>query len=211
MSSVLAAPPVTPPRLMTAEEFWDYCQLPENRERSLELRRGEVVELVRGEVVDVSRPTMWHGAVCAALTTELTLYARRTRSGCVIGNDAGLVLARDPDSVVGPDVAFYTHVTRSAEFPAKWSLLPPLLAVEVLSPSDSPGKVHAKVRDYLINGVRVVWLADPEAHSVTVFRPGQTLEVLDAAAMLTGGDELPGFACRVGDLFVMPGDAPDPA
>lgn len=201
MSSVSTAPqPTTLPRLMTADEFWDYCQLPENRNRSL--------ELVRGEVVEVSRPTMRHGAVCHAFSMELGLYARQTRSGCVTVNDAGVVLARDPDSVVGPDVAFFTHVTRYADLPAKWSLSPPLLAVEVLSPSDKPSEVHAKVCDYLANGVRVVWLADPEAQSVTVFRPGRTPEVLDAAATLTGGDDLPGFACRVLDLFVMPGDAP---
>ncbi len=200
MSSVLTAPPVTPPRLMTAEEFWDYCLLPENVNRSL--------ELVRGEVVEVSRPTMRHGIVCATITIELGLYARQARSGCVVGNDAGVVLSRAPDSVVGPDGAFYTHITRYADLPSKWSLSPPLLAVEVVSPSDTPGKVNARVRDYLTNGVRVVWLADPDSQSVTVFRPGRTLEVFDAAATLSGGDDLPGFACRVLDLFVMPGDGP---
>ena len=44
-------------RLLTAEEFYDFCHLPENRDRHFELERGEVVEMSRpGEVP--------HGFVC---------------------------------------------------------------------------------------------------------------------------------------------------
>jgi Uma2 family endonuclease len=56
--------------------------------------------------------------------------------------------------------------------------------------------------------VKVVWLADPELKTVTVYRSKDNLVVLKPADDLIGGDELPGFSCQVADLFRLPGDRP---
>ena len=187
-----------PTKLMTVDEFWDFVNRPEHANRSFELRRGEVIEM--------SRPTSPHGIVTSALATELTLYSRRVKRGFVTSNDSGVVLSERPGTVVGPDVAYFTDVSTFDDVTPKWSESP-VLAVEVLSPNDKMSEVNEKIQDYLISGVKVVWLADYEQKKVTVYRPDRVHTVLKGEAELTGGEELPGFTCCVADLFRLPGDS----
>jgi Uma2 family endonuclease len=187
------------PRRMTADEFWDFCQRPENQERSF--------ELIRGEVVEMSRPTRSHGVVCLNVGFELKLWLRTYRVGHLATNDSGVVLEEDPDSVVGPDVAYYSEASRFSDLHPKWGDVPPVLAVEVLSPSDRPINVSNKVTAYLNNGVQVVWLIDYEEQRVSVLRPNQSAVVLTIADRLNGGLELPGFECAVANFFAVEGDA----
>ena len=59
----------------------------------------------------------------------------------------------------------------------------------------------------LRGGVKVVWVIDPDERKVTVCLPDRFPEILKADQELTGGDILPGFRCRVADLFFLPGPA----
>jgi Uma2 family endonuclease len=196
MSAVATAPGK---KLMTADEFYEFVNRPENENRSFELIRGEVIEL--------SRPKRPHGLVAANIAFELKTYARRIKKGHVVGNDSGVILEEDPDTVVGPDVAYFVDQSKFADIPDGWAEVPPLLAVEVLSPSDRPGRTNAKVRDYLDNGVKVVWAIDYEEENVTVYRPDKPLEVIDKHGEITGGDEMPDFRCPVRNFFVADGEA----
>ena len=112
-----------------------------------------------------------------------------------------------PGTVVGPDVAYCLDAATYDEVEPKRAETP-VLAVEVLSPSDKMSQVNEKVADYLRAGVKVVWLADPELKTVTVYRPDRNHVVLKAVDELTGGEALPGFTCKVGDFFQLPGDRP---
>lgn len=71
-----------------------------------------------------------------------------------------------------------------------------------MSPDDTKKEMKAKVKEYLAAGVRVVWVIDPDDRTVTVFTEPTKSIVLEADATLTCEDVLPGFACRVADLFV---------
>lgn len=77
----------------------------------------------------------------------------------------------------------------------------PDLAVEVVSPSDTSQDVQAKVSEYLSAGTRLVWVIYPKTRNVVEYRPGGTARVLSEEDFLDGGDVVPGFRCRVGDLF----------
>src|SRR6516225_1975742 len=88
-------------KLMTAAEFYEFVNRPENEDRFF--------ELVRGEVIELSRPDQIHGTVASNVALELKLYARKVRKGNVVGNDSGVILEEDPDTVVGPDVAYFTE------------------------------------------------------------------------------------------------------
>ena len=189
-----------PKKLMSVDEFWDFVNLPVNAERLFELRRGEVVE--------VCRPTKPHGVVCTRIGTQLQNYADRVGLGYVTNNDAGVVLDERPGTVVGPDVAYYIDANLFGDVPTKWGGDVPILAVEVLSPNDKKTEVNEKVEDYLKSGVKVVWLADYEEKKVMVLRPDGSHAELGALDDLDGGNELPGFRCKVGDLFRLPGDKP---
>lgn len=190
------SPPPSEKRLMTAEEFWDFVHLEENEDRSFELIRGEIVE-----VDEMPRPTIMHGIVMGQIYSILKSWAVRTKAGIVVPGDSGVVLKLEADSVVGPDVAFYNHIKNLADIPAKWSLVPPYLAVEILSPSDRPSKVNKKIFDYLTAGTSLIWLVDYEDLTISVFRPQRNLEILRVEDRILGGEELQGFECNVADLF----------
>jgi Uma2 family endonuclease len=78
--------------------------------------------------------------------------------------------------------------------------VPPDLVAEVFSPSDRWREIHDKVNDYLATGVREVWVAHMKQRSMHVFRPDDAPVILSADAELTT-DVLPGFRCRVSDIF----------
>lgn len=198
MATTTLNPPATAiTRSMTVDEFWDFCQLPENQERNL--------ELIRGEVVEMSRPLPPHGIASANIGFELMLWGRRNRVvGYIATGDSGVILRRDPDTLVGPDAAYFS----AAKAPTHWGDVAPVLAVEVLSPNDRPGRVNAKVRQYLDAGTRVVWLIDSDDRTVAVYRPGRDFQILKRDEILSGEPELPEFQCVVSHLFLQPGEFP---
>jgi Uma2 family endonuclease len=77
----------------------------------------------------------------------------------------------------------------------------PDLVAEVVSPSDTFSSVAEKVEDWLKAGVRLVWVIDPATQTVRVYRTGQPTQVLREQDTLSGEDVLPGFACKVSELF----------
>ena len=77
----------------------------------------------------------------------------------------------------------------------------PDLAVEVLSPSDAPAEVRAKVAEYLAAGTRLVWLVDPEVQAVTVYRSLLAPRVMGEDDLLDGDDVVPGSSIRAGEIF----------
>ncbi len=108
------------------------------------------------------------------------------------------------------DVSF---VRRERVDPMRWAEgycpIPPDLAVEVVSPSDEVEKLDEKVKEYLRAGVKLIWVVRPVFRAVQVFRIDGTVNWLQADDEITGEDVIPGFRCRVGDLF--PDEAEDPA
>ena len=129
-------------------------------------------------------------------------FVQSRRLGVVYAGDTGFVLARSPDTVRGPDVAFVTRerfeaVGRTARhFPGA-----PDLAVEVLSPGDRPDAVQAKVADYLAAGTQIVWIVDPASEQVTVFHTLLAPRTLTSDQELDGEDVLPGFRITVAEFF----------
>jgi Uma2 family endonuclease len=186
----------TATRPITAEEFFDWVQLPENGNRWF--------ELVRGEVIELPPPMKPHGYVCANVARILGNYTFQRRKGYVTCNDSGVILERGPDTVRGPDVALYEDARRYADLHPKYGEVPPRLAVEVLSPSDKAKQVNRKITDYLKSGVDLVWLIDPEDRTVTVYRRDRGPERVEENGELTGAEILPEFRCAVAVFFFLP-------
>jgi Uma2 family endonuclease len=86
---------------------------------------------------------------------------------------------------------------REAVFPE----LAPDLAVEVLSPSDSPRHMLDKVGEYLQAGVRLVWLIDPAKRHAVVYRSMTTVHEIGTDGVLDGEDVLPGFRYPLAGIF----------
>jgi Uma2 family endonuclease len=158
-------------------------------------------ELVAG-ALRVHEPTGWiHGEVQAALLSHLRAAARAGRLGSVVA-EVGFVLARQPDTVRAPDVAFLrTDRLPAADRATRFIEGAPDLAIEVVSPDDRAWEIGEKVEEYLASGTRLVWVVDPRNRHVVVHTPDRIAHVLRAGDALDGADVVPG--CRLGldDLF----------
>lgn len=113
-----------------------------------------------------------------------------------------VVLWRDPDRMVIPDVLFVANHSLPIRCTREGYLATiPELIVEVRSKNDSAAMIAAKVADYLKAGVQVVWIADPATKIVTVHRPGSNAEVFRDDDTLVCEDVLSGFRMKLADVF----------
>jgi len=179
-----------PSQVMTADEL---LALPDDSRRH---------ELVAGFVVSEPPASFRHGDIAAEVFTRLIEFMKRKDLGRVVSTETGFLLGHDPDTVRAPDVAFVSRsrIERAGAFRGFFPG-PPDLAVEVLSPSERPADVHAKIGDYLAAGARLVWVIDPARRQVRVHRSLLQPSILDETAMLEGDNVLPGFSVRVARLF----------
>ncbi len=157
-------------------------------------------ELVRGRLV-VREPAGWrHGAVTMNLTIRLGQHVDLTGAGQLLAAETGFTLARSPDTVRAPDIAFVRR-ERLPSATTGFAELAPDLVVEVLSPDDRPGEILAKVGEWLEAGAQRVWVIDPERGIARVYRQDGTETILEAADLLHGEDVLPGFSCTLASIL----------
>jgi Uma2 family endonuclease len=102
-----------------------------------------------------------------------------------------------------PDLVFATHERRAVRGRSSRKFLwtAPDLAIEVLSPDQPAGRFADKIQYYLLHGVRLIWVFDPEERSVRIYRPGADPRILHPGDTLDGGDVLSGFSVAVDDVF----------
>ena len=162
---------------------------------------GKCTELVAGRIVVREPPGYNHGYVASRCLVAMAMHATAHRLGHVLAAETGFVLARNPDTVRAPDVAFISANRVPVHRPAGYLEQAPDLVVEVMSPSDRASRVCAKVSDWLGAGVRMVWQIDPERRTAQVYRPGVEPSVLDGDGVLDGLDVLPGFRVRLSELL----------
>lgn len=164
---------------------------------------GDRYEIIEGELQE--RIMSYESSRIAVLIGFLVeMWARQGHPGHVAGSDGGFqIFPWAPGDVRMPDVS-YVSAVRLGRVPRRgWVTIPPDLAVEVVSPTDTAWKVQLKARDYVRAGVPLVWVVFPETRTVEVHRAGASIiEVLTEADALTGGDILPGFSVPVAELFL---------
>lgn len=167
---------------------------------------GKERELIRGELREreMTRRNKLHAATESQVVYHLQLYLNQQSAidGDVLSGEAGTILAQDPDSTVGIDVALFTlDVLQQETDQTRMVLGVPVLAVEILSPSDSHEAIHEKVMEYLRTGVKMIWEIDPDFQTVRVHRPNHEPVMYSRSQKLSGDDVLPGFEVAVADLF----------
>ncbi len=176
-------------QLLTARDFW---LLPES---------GKPRSLVRGEVIETMPPGGKHGVIVSEVNTRLRMWAKSGPGGCV-GVESGFILARNPDTVWGPDI-FYMRAERipSTGIPEAFWEIAPDVAVEVVSPNEGAEEVRDKVRDYLAAGTPLVWVIYPHSQEVIVHTPDGLARTYGPNDVLENFNVLPGFRCVVAELF----------
>ena len=184
----MAAPPAL---RMTAREFIeDHPEIPDD------------AQLVRGEVVLVSAPARAHTRVMRAIFVALYNHVAPRGLGEVYPDGTGYELPPDDDTVRLPDVSFVAAGREPAEVGLRGiPRMAPDLAVEVLSPSDTPKEVREKREDYLTGGSAAVWLVDLDARGVEVWTPDRRSRWVGEDGTLDGAPALPEFSVPMRELF----------
>jgi len=177
--------------LMTAEEFG---RRPDP---------GHPEELVRGRIIAMPLPDPRHGRVCLKTGRIVDTFADEHDLGRVVCNDSAVITERDPDTVRGADVAYYSYA-RLPKGPLKPGYGPevPELVFEVRSAGDAWRKIIRKVSEYLDAGVLKVVVLDPGTRKAHVFSPEQEEPVvLGPEDDLTFPGLLEGFRVPVHRFF----------
>ena len=146
-------------------------------------------ELVDGRLVPMTPVGYTHGRIVVRLVSMLDQHVRAHDLGVVL-TEVGFKLSKDPDTVRAPDVAFIRRDRIPKHAPVGFWSGAPDLAIEVLSPDDSPGEVDRKTTEYLRAGTRLVLVVDPEQRTVTSSVSNQPAnrarDVVDLGAVLPG-------------------------
>jgi Uma2 family endonuclease len=159
-------------------------------------------ELVAGKVVNMPSPLTPHGQVVFNLAFLLKSYLKQNDIGRAWGAESGLVTSRNPDSVRGMDAAYCSYARWPKEAAQTgYSEIAPELIIEVLSPDDRWPRVLKKITEYLDAGVLVVCTVDPELKTVQIHADGASARTLRAEDTFELPAILPGFSCRVQEIF----------
>jgi Uma2 family endonuclease len=162
----------------------------------------EKTELVRGKIIRMSPTGDIHGIVVMEIGRLLSNHVKENHLGVVCADETGFIVARDPDTVRAPDASFVSNERMEGlQQTGKFWPFAPDLAVEVVSPDDTPKKVKDKVRDWFDGGTRLVWVAYPAKRTVHVYHSPQDVRVLQESDVLAVEDVVLGFTCGVADIF----------
>lgn len=136
----------------------------------------------------------------AELIHRLKLVVNRDKLGRVYGSSTGYLLT--PEKLRSPDVSFVRRERLpGGRSPRSFGTFAPDLAVAILAPEWRLKDLGEKLLEYFEAGVRLVWVLDPTVRTVTVYRSLTQTRTLYEGDILDGEDVVPGFTCRVGDLF----------
>ena len=162
-------------------------------------------ELIEGELRQMAPIGFEHGRCTGKLHGLLIVHATKHQLGDVLAAETGFVIARTPDrraTVRAPDIAFVARgrVPSGADT-SRFLELAPDLVVETLSHSDTAVEVEEKIASWLAAGVRVALTVNPASRSVTVYRSPHAMTRLTDHEGLDLDEALPGFRCRVAEIF----------
>jgi Uma2 family endonuclease len=170
---------------MTIEEF---LKLPEVE--------GEKMELIHGEVVSMAYAGFLHERVKSNLNKILVVWLDRHPLGQLF---LETTYRLDGEEALAPDLS----VLRNERLTPVTSELPlgaPDLAIEVVS-SETAARLRTKIRLYLENGSKAVWVVYPEERLIEVHRANETIAVFGQHQTLEDPGALPGFTTPVSAIF----------
>lgn len=158
-------------------------------------------ELVEGKIVEIRPASYRHGEVVGNISQALFLFVQTHQLGHIGMGRVGIYTHRDPDTVRGMDVYFISNERYAEQRTESYLDVAPELVVEVLSPNDSWSDVMQKLREYLAIGVKLVWIADPEAERIYAYRSVTDVQEFTREDTLTADPVLPDFSVPVHRLF----------
>jgi Uma2 family endonuclease len=155
-------------------------------------------EYACGEVYQKPMPDGPHSSIQLFLSVVLYQYLAQSGIGRVFPELRCIFGPPGRERTYVPDLVYVSN----AHLPVPRHLhYAPDLAIEVLSPDQHWAQFLDKIQFYLLHGVRLIWVFDPAASTVTVEAPGVEARILRPGDTLDGGEVLPGFSVPVADIF----------
>jgi Uma2 family endonuclease len=156
-------------------------------------------EIVDGQPEEKAMAGARHGRVVMRLGARLEMHVEQHQLGGVYSPDTTFQIGRNERL---PDLAFVSaaRMPEGGEPEGIWPIAPDL-AIEVISPNDLWERVQSKVQECCVAGVRQVWLVSWQQRTVSIYDSPTHVTILTAEDTLTSAALLPGFSCRVSDIF----------
>ena len=162
-------------------------------------KRKVIAELIDGFLVEKMMGFL-ESIVASVIVTRLGNFIEPLRLGIVSIPDGPFRMLHG--NVRFPDVSFVPWSAIPGELAGlKIADFPPVLAVEVLSESNTPKEIAMKLAEYFDRGCKLAWIIDPATETATVYTSAKRSKAVPADGELTGGKVLPGFALKLCDLF----------
>ena len=174
---------------LSDEQFYQLCLVNQN---------WQLERTVKGELVIMSPVGGVSGNREADLITDLNLWNRQTQLGRVFSSSTIFRLPEGGDR--SPDAAWVANERWESLTPEEQEKFPPIcpdFVIELHSRTDSLSQLQEKMQEYLNSGLRLGWLINPQAQQVEIYRPNQTVEIVQLPVSLSGEDTLPGFVLNL--------------
>ena len=132
-------------------------------------------ELLDGELIQMPPAKRRHGKTSGRLflrLSQLVAVLSSVGGASAIGEvevEMGYKIGRSPDSWLIPDVSV-THPGQPGDDYYEGA---PLIAIEIMSESNTPGKIDRKIEKYLANGGQEVWVFYSETRRVLTHFAGR--------------------------------------
>jgi Uma2 family endonuclease len=177
----------------------------------IERYEAQPFEFVRNEANPILTEIFGHVTVRHVIYDSLRLNEKASqsqsveifqRTAFVILDVEGMILrAYTPDVICFNKARLRQYEADNPKSDDKPFMLVPDLLIEVISPNDSYSKMTEKIETYLSDGVRLLWIVDPQRKTVTVYEGSTTSQTLHVADSVSGSSVLPGFKLSVKDIF----------
>ena len=166
-------------------------------------------EVVDGVLVMPPSPFGEHPWVIQVIVTALHPFLRENGLGIVLTAPYDVLISRSPLRVRQPDALVVNEALTGIARPVDLAGLPrlekpPLLVIEVLSPSNTRRDIEERLADYESIGVPEAWIASFTARNIRVLRlapDGWNEVAIYGMGDTLRSEVLPGFELAVGDIF----------
>jgi len=163
---------------------------------------ADLYELVEGRIKPMSPTGFAHGQYEVNFAQRLQRFVEQQKTGKVVTGEVGIYIRRDPDTIRAADVAYISNERLAQRQKKKGYLdVAPEIVVEIMSPDDNWSEVMQKMREYFSIGVKLIWVADPEAKTIYAYRSMTEVREFKMGEALTADEMLAGFSVPVAELF----------
>lgn len=175
-------------------------QTPFTPDDVLRLQDEGLFELVDGRLVE-KRMSSLASETAIIISARAFVFLEKSPLGKLYAEQSFQCFPHDLDLIRRPDISFVA-ADRLCGVPEEGHVpIAPDLAIEVVSPNDSVYELDDKLADYRAAGIKLVWVFNPKARVVRIYRADHTVNELQENDTLSGESVLPGFSATVTEML----------